>query len=329
MSFVSHAQNREDALLWRALGDCSPGFFIDVGAGDPHRDSVTKAFSLKGWRGINVEPSASAYRSLVEHRLDDVNLQLAIGEEAGRCPYYSVGGGNDLSTTVERYARAAEQLAWSVDELEVPCDTLQSICRRHAHGDIHFLKVDVNGAEQAVLAGADFDTFRPWVVIVAAVEPMVLADPLGVPITPRHPSPAIVDGWGHLLTEANYTYTLFDGLNKVYVANERLQQLGPALSAPVNALDNVRTPEEVRLRALAAVTDEEIERLYQDLYEGSRAISSLAASVSRTEQELQTYVRVKESLEELVAAMEATVSWRVTKPLRGAQRLVRKLIGKR
>ena len=44
-SFVSHAQNREDVLLWRALNDVEQGRHIDLGAAEPVTDSVTYAFT--------------------------------------------------------------------------------------------------------------------------------------------------------------------------------------------------------------------------------------------------------------------------------------------
>jgi glycosyltransferase involved in cell wall biosynthesis len=56
--FVSYAQNFEDVMLWRALRSVERGFYIDVGANDPTLYSVTKAFHIRGWRGINIEPAA-------------------------------------------------------------------------------------------------------------------------------------------------------------------------------------------------------------------------------------------------------------------------------
>ena len=56
MAFVSHAQNYEDVMLWRALRQVADGFFIDIGAQSADLDSVTRAFSERGWRGLNVEP---------------------------------------------------------------------------------------------------------------------------------------------------------------------------------------------------------------------------------------------------------------------------------
>ena len=48
---VSYAQNCEDIMLLRALGDVdsSTGFYVDVGAQDPVVDSVTKAFYERGY----------------------------------------------------------------------------------------------------------------------------------------------------------------------------------------------------------------------------------------------------------------------------------------
>src|SRR5262245_34491258 len=73
MAFVSYAQNLEDVMLWRALHHVDAGFYIDVGAWSPDVDSVTRAFSERGWRGINVEPSPHYFNQLVERRPADIN----------------------------------------------------------------------------------------------------------------------------------------------------------------------------------------------------------------------------------------------------------------
>src|SRR5215831_3973844 len=83
MSFISYAQNFEDVMLWRALKHIDKGFYIDVGANDPDKDSVTKAFYERGWRGINVEPVPQWFERLEKARPRDLNLQLALGAEPG------------------------------------------------------------------------------------------------------------------------------------------------------------------------------------------------------------------------------------------------------
>ena len=157
VTFVSYAQNFEDVMLWRALHSVGAGFYIDVGAAHPDIDSVTRALYDRGWSGVNIEPVAAAALRLRAARPRDVTLQLALGEAAGRTEFFVVAAGTDtgLSTTMgamlERY-----QQGFEVQRTEVATDTLVEVCRRHARGPIHVLKVDVEGAERAVLAGADF-----------------------------------------------------------------------------------------------------------------------------------------------------------------------------
>jgi FkbM family methyltransferase len=153
LTFVSYAQNFEDVLLWRALQGVEGGFYIDVGAGHPDNDSVTRAFYDRGWRGINVEPTAEFTRRLAAARPRDVNLQLALGEHPGRAVLFAVDG-TGLSTMEPAAVEAIRKAGMEVRTTEVDVDTLASLCRNHAPATIHFLKVDVEGAERAVLAGA-------------------------------------------------------------------------------------------------------------------------------------------------------------------------------
>ena len=70
-------------MLWRALSGVRHGFYIDVGAGDPDRDSVTRAFYERGWHGINVDPDPGCFAALTERRERDVNLPVALADAPG------------------------------------------------------------------------------------------------------------------------------------------------------------------------------------------------------------------------------------------------------
>ena len=56
INFHSYSEYYEDIILYLLLFDIKKGFYIDVGAFDPIKVSVTKLFYLKGWNGINIEP---------------------------------------------------------------------------------------------------------------------------------------------------------------------------------------------------------------------------------------------------------------------------------
>lgn len=220
--FISYAQNFEDVILWRALGHVQNGFFVDVGANDPVSDSVTKAFSCRGWKGINIEPVNYWYTKLVEDRPQDINLKAAASSYNGFVEFFEVVG-TGLSTTHSDIAKRHE-----CDGLEVISHTVKSLRLADVFaelnvGEIHFLKVDVEGDEENVLQGIDFTKNRPWVLLVEATEP-----------NSNTPS---FQKWDHYLTENDYEHVYFDGFNRFYLSKEHLD-LSPTFNAPPNVIDN-------------------------------------------------------------------------------------------
>jgi Methyltransferase FkbM domain len=111
--------------------------------------------------------------------------------------------------------------------------TLAAICQRYAPRDIHFLKIDVEGAEQSVLTGADFTTFRPWIVLVEATWP--------------NSQEASHESWESRLIDAGYRFVWFDGLNRFYVAAERYEELHQHFRTPPNVFDNFLRAAEAEL----------------------------------------------------------------------------------
>ena len=209
-------------MLWRALRHVAAGFYIDVGAWDPREDSVTLAFYERGWRGINIEPNAAKHRLLQEQRPGDLNLLAAVSDTAGEAQFFDVAG-TGLSTLDPGIAHHHRATGWAVEEQTVPVTTLREVCAAHAPGAIHFLKVDVEGLEGAVLAGADFVHHRPWVVVVEATAPNSQV--------PTH------EGWEPGLLAAGYALAYQDGLNRYYLADERAA-LAPAFAHPPNVFDD-------------------------------------------------------------------------------------------
>lgn len=243
-AFVSYAQNFEDVILWRALHDVAPGFYIDVGAHSPFVDSVTRAFHERGWRGINLEPNADLFAQYGEARPGDVNLNLAVGERAGRLDMAIVGA-TGLSTLDEAEARRLAEQGLSIERRAVDVVTLDAVWLDHvpAGQAVHFLKVDVEGYEQKVIAGNSWREHRPWIVVVEATLPGTSE--------PAHST------WEPVLLEAGYGHVYADGLNRFYLAAEHAA-LGGAFLHPPNVFDGFVRASEARAVQRAARAEAEL-----------------------------------------------------------------------
>jgi FkbM family methyltransferase len=204
---LSYAQRFEDFHLWRALGDISNGFYVDIGAGHPVYDNVSFAFYLAGWRGICVEPNPALAALGRAVRPRDSLYEGLCGAADGKATLYLQREFHGLSTTIAEHAQTAEkEVSRSAEKLTLPMTTLAALCEQHAPPAFEFLKIDVEGAEADVLRGADFARFRPKVIVVEAIKPFTLA-------------PAW-DEWEPLLARHGYAYAWDDELNRYYVAEE-------------------------------------------------------------------------------------------------------------
>ena len=272
--FVSYAQNFEDVVLWRALKHIEGGFYIDVGAADPEEISVTKAFYDRGWSGINIEPTPGYFRRLVEQRSRDLNLNVAAGAAAGLIVLNQIAD-TGLSTSDDEVARRHAEAGWESQERTVPTLTLTSVCESTEFTDIHFLKVDVEGAEADVLRGLDLSRFRPWIIVAEATEPLSAS---------RND-----DAYEELLLTSRYRKAYFDGLNMFYVAEEHAD-LAELLAIPPNVFDDYVTAARHRLERLTG--------------EQSRLIETLSQRNAQQEQEHEAAVqRLRQEHDEAVQSL--------------------------
>ena len=106
LKFKSYSQYYEDLILYLAFFGIKKGFYIDIGANDPEIISVTKAFYLNGWNGINIEPLPDKFNSLVKMRPKDINLNIGVGKEIGYSNLYVNEG---MSTLQKKFSKNKAQ----------------------------------------------------------------------------------------------------------------------------------------------------------------------------------------------------------------------------
>ena len=301
-------------MIWRALKHVENGFYIDVGANDPTLYSVTRAFYDKGWHGINLEPVAEFFCRLVAQRPRDINLQIGAGDVAGSFPFFDVPD-TGLATSDPAIAQKHRDRGWQVNTIDIPILPLADICSSHVSGEIHFLKIDVEGAEKKVLLGMDFKKWRPWLIIIEATAPMSQET--------QHQS------WEFFLTDSAYEFVYFDGLNRYYVAQEHAE-LKPAFATPPNVFDGfVRNfDQEAKLRVAEAESIARRAQLHVQTMERTTAqaerVAAQAIEQARSAQQAEQNALaqadlVKRQHAELAAQHALTLastSWRITQPLR-------------
>ena len=198
----SYPQDMEDVILYNALYNEKEIFYIDIGSNDPVVGSVTKLlYELKGAHGINVEPQKHLVELTNRERPRDINLDVGVGEK------------NERKTFFLQHARST-LVDDNVIEGDCPTEdinivTLSQICDEYVpeNQKISFLKIDVEGYERQVLLGANFEKYRPEIVLVEATEPETMD--------------YNVDKWEYILLQNNYHFVFTHGVNRYYVANEK------------------------------------------------------------------------------------------------------------
>jgi FkbM family methyltransferase len=153
---ISYSQNGEDVVLNRVLSHVEIGTYIDIGAGHPTEDSVTKNFYDRGWFGINIEPDDRFYPLYEVERILDHNIKACVSNEKGEVDYWQ--------STTQGWSTSNKKVALDLTEIEfvskekrtaVSLDQILDM----AKSEVNFLKIDCEGGE--------YDTFTsenlPWI----------------------------------------------------------------------------------------------------------------------------------------------------------------------
>ncbi len=251
---ISYSQNGEDLVLMRVLFYVNKGFYIDIGAGHPTFDSVTKNFYDADWRGVNVESDSRLYPILEESRPRDNNLFACVGTSLEKSNFWqalTVGWSTNNPEVAGEVANI-QNVDMEIRE-SISLDELLNITE-----DINFLKIDCEYDELAILSSSSFGTIRPWIIIVATRFP--------------RKSSSKFNEIEQAMCARSYTPVFFNGLNHYFV-----DKAHPNLSSsdkwyPVCVLDQYKALND--LQEYELVKNE----LYQANIEKSVAVKNLDTS---------------------------------------------------
>jgi FkbM family methyltransferase len=344
VSLISYAQNLEDIVLYKALWDVKNGTYVDVGAGDSEYLSVTKLFYDLGWSGLNVEPNSQYFSKLQQERPRDINKKYLVSEKEETLKYFvphslelATGDPNIISEYMEKGIKG-----YFEDIKSKRLD--QIIVESGVKGEIHFLKIDVEGMELNVLRSMDLNLFRPWIIVIEKLHP----------ITKENSSQECKI----LLERNNYFCVYEDGLNEFYLSTHKTE-LKNRFCNPPNVMDDFIRIDEIRLYKKINELENALEELllmsrakefqnkkYLELINSDPRSTSNVEVISNNSLEVssnsidsaenlelyQAYTRKIGALQEEIRNLReqqrvvlASSSWKLTVPLRRLSEIWKKL----
>ena len=168
----SYSQFGEDLLLQSFLGDKWSwnyrGFWVDIGAHHPSNLSNTKAFSVNGWRGINVDASSDAMALFKRCRKRDINVNVGIGLKPGMLDYYRMTL-SPMNTFSKDFAENAVKDGVKIIEVvKVPVITMKDLLDEYlpVRQHIDFLSIDCEGLDLSILQSNDWTKYRPDCILI-------------------------------------------------------------------------------------------------------------------------------------------------------------------
>ena len=283
---MSYAQNREDVVLHRALKGIPEGHYVEVGANDPTLHSISRGFYELGWTGLTIDPVSEFVQAHRDQRPRDTQFEAAITDaDVEEIVLHQISG-TGLSTLDDRTGARHHDSGWETVDVTVRACRLDTALRETGWWDkpVHFLVVDVEGAEGSVLAGIDLALWRPWILVVEATEPLST-------------EPAY-HKWEPQVLAADYHFVLFDGLSRFYVAGEHQDELGALLSYPACVHDDF-----VEYTTLVSTTEQE--RLLVAATELTAALQATTAEVELVRRERDDLLSAVDQLTAERAALAA------------------------
>jgi FkbM family methyltransferase len=140
-------------VIGRMFPGVTDGFFLDVGSGHGTIGSNTKALEELGWTGICVDPFPT-YMDGRTCRMEKVVVSDTAGQVVKFHTHSGLGG---IADTLGKWKAEAEKSP----AVELTTTTLADVLERNnAPSFIHFVSLDIEGAELDALRAMPFDKYR-------------------------------------------------------------------------------------------------------------------------------------------------------------------------
>ena len=173
---VHFGQHGEDVIVHKLFNkNIKNGFYLDVGAHHPFRQSNTAYLWLKGWNGVNIDASKASISAFNKIRKKDENIWMAVVDintanmqsnitlNFNPNVKYDLGATCSVSLAIERKTSA---------QISVPCDSLLNIVNNYApkrDTEFNFMNIDIEGFDERCLIGMEQWKSKPQVICIESL----------------------------------------------------------------------------------------------------------------------------------------------------------------
>lgn len=158
-------------------------FVIQIGSNDgEQQDPLEPVLERHPWRGILVEPVPYVFEQLRRNRGANPRLALenvAIADADGSRPFYYLPKSDDPAglprwydalgsfrrEVLAKHVSRIPDIESRIREMQVPCLSFDSLCRKHGVSRVDVLHMDVEGYDWQLMQSIDLERWRPTVVI--------------------------------------------------------------------------------------------------------------------------------------------------------------------
>jgi FkbM family methyltransferase len=143
------------------------GVFVDVGAHDGVSINNTLYFEKNNnWTGINIEPIKKVYDKLIINRPNSININCAVCNNEGTAEFICNTGYTEMISGLkntfdprhyERLVRENNEWGSTTEIIKIETKRLESIFDDNKITHVHYLSIDVEGAEFEVIKSINFN----------------------------------------------------------------------------------------------------------------------------------------------------------------------------
>lgn len=140
-------------VLEKVFPDVANGYFVDVGSGHGTIGSNSRTLEERGWRGVCIDP----FPVHMEGRTCEMFREVVFSKAGMVIAFHTAGGLGGVADTLAKWNDRAPR----APKVYLTTVTLAEILARAASPRfIHFVSLDIEGAELEALRAFPFDRYR-------------------------------------------------------------------------------------------------------------------------------------------------------------------------